>query len=379
MKPHLKLLLVGDVMLGRHVNDRLRLESPEYPWGDLLPLFLEADWRACNLECVITDHGAPWARSPKDFHFQTDAKNVAVLSAAHMDGVSLANNHALDFNHRGMVEMIRLLDGARIGHSGAGLNRAEATQLAISQTKGLSIGLISFTDNEPAWEAGEEHPGVFYVPLEEEDSRCSELLAKIRQAAAMVDLLIVAAHWGGNWGCHPPASHTRMAHRLVMAGADVVFGHSSHVCRGVEVFENALILYSTGDFVDDYAVDLVERNDRSFAFEIHVEDKRITHLHLHPTIIRDCQASQPDLNEARLMNGEMQQLCASLGTMAEISESGDKLVIQLEPHAGINLEPASKDWFDDEHTPTRPMIGATRQVVDFKNGDPDTGIFAGSL
>jgi poly-gamma-glutamate synthesis protein (capsule biosynthesis protein) len=33
------LLLVGDVMLGRLVNQKLKYESPEYPWGDTLSLF----------------------------------------------------------------------------------------------------------------------------------------------------------------------------------------------------------------------------------------------------------------------------------------------------------------------------------------------------
>jgi|UniRef100_UPI00378360F8 poly-gamma-glutamate capsule biosynthesis protein CapA/YwtB (metallophosphatase superfamily) len=339
MNTPLKLLLVGDVMLGRLVNERLRKEPPEYPWGDTLPLFHGADWRACNLECVITDHGSPWARSPKIFHFQSDAKNLAVLKAARINAVSLANNHTLDFNHRGMVEMLKLLDGAHIGHSGAGLNREEAMQLAVSEVRGVRIGFLSFTDNEPAWDAGEDHPGIFYAPVETHDERTAELLNKVHRARSQVDVLIVAAHWGGNWGAHPPAQHTTLAHGLIRAGADVIFGHSAHVCRGIEVFEGGLILYSTGDFVDDYAVDPIERNDRSWAFEIHVEGRQVTHLHLHPTVIRDCQASLAGADEAGAMIAAMQELCASFGTVSTASAGRDHLVIDVREHAGINLEP----------------------------------------
>jgi len=339
MNNPLKLLLVGDVMLGRQVNERLRAQPPTYPWGDTLPLFLGADWRACNLECVITDHGSPWARSPKTHHFQSDAKNIAVLKAARMNAVSLANNHTLDFNHRGMMEMLKLLDGAHVAHSGLGLNREEATQLAVSEVRGVRIGLLSFTDNEPAWDAGEDHPGIFYAPVETHDERTAELLNKVHQARTQVDVLLVAAHWGGNWGAHPPAQHTTLAHGLIRAGADVIFGHSAHVCRGIEVFEGGLILYSTGHFVDDYAVDPIERNDRSWVFEIKIEDKQPPRLHLFPTVIRDCHACLAEPHEASVMITAMQELCAPFGTIATVSAGLDHLVIDVLHHAGLNREP----------------------------------------
>lgn len=338
MHTPLKLLLVGDVMLGRQVNSLLRDQSPEYPWGNTLPLFLGADWRACNLECVITDHGSPWARSPKFFHFQTDAKNIAVLKAARMNAVSLANDHTLDFNHRGMVDMLKLLDGAGVAHSGMGLNREAASQLAVSEVRGVRIGLLSFTDNEPTWDAGENHPGVFYAPVEIQDERTAELLNKVHQARSQVDVLIVAAHWGGNWSVHPPTQHTTLARGLIRAGADVIFGHSSHVCRGIEVFEGGLILYSTGDFVDDYAVDPIERNDRSWVFEIQIEDQQSPRLHLYPTVIRDCQACLAAPDEAGAMITAMQELCATFGTVSTVSAGLDHLVIDVLKHAGMNHE-----------------------------------------
>src|SRR4030088_119816 len=108
------LLLVGDVMLGRLVNQKLKHESPEYPWGDTLSLFSTADVRMCNLECVISDRGRPWSATPKMFHFRSDAKNVAVLKTAAIDVVSIANNHVLDFEYDAMFEMLTLLDQARI-------------------------------------------------------------------------------------------------------------------------------------------------------------------------------------------------------------------------------------------------------------------------
>jgi hypothetical protein len=49
-------------------------------------------------------------------------------------------------------------------------------------------------------------------------------------------------------------------------------------------------MYCTGNFVDDYAVDEVERNDRSFIFMVEIRAGRIGGLRLQATVIRDLQA-----------------------------------------------------------------------------------------
>jgi poly-gamma-glutamate capsule biosynthesis protein CapA/YwtB (metallophosphatase superfamily) len=339
MNSPLNLVLVGDVMLGRLVNERLRDHHPESVWGDTLPLFHQADFRACNLECVITDHGSPWARSPKAFHFRSDGANIAVLKAAQFDVISLANNHTLDFNHRGLVDMLKSLDAAHIARCGAGLNLEEAARLSITEVQGCRIGFLSFTDNEPSWEAGDDHPGIYHVPVDKPDERTADLISRVRKVSGRVDVLIVSAHWGGNWGCHPPPSHTALAHDLVRAGADIIFGHSPHVSRGVEIYEDALILYSTGDFVDDYVVDPVERNDRSWVFKIKIENKQVSSLHLHPIVIHQCQASlaKPDL--AGEMISGMKELCALLGTESSPGFGGNHLVINARQNTGVYLEP----------------------------------------
>jgi poly-gamma-glutamate capsule biosynthesis protein CapA/YwtB (metallophosphatase superfamily) len=118
----LKLALAGDVMLGRGVNELLKRAPADYPWGDTKLLFEQSDWRACNLECVISDCGVPWWATPKAFHFRSDAKNIATLKEARIDAVSLANNHTLDFEYEAMFEMLRLLDQAGIQHAGAGVD-----------------------------------------------------------------------------------------------------------------------------------------------------------------------------------------------------------------------------------------------------------------
>src|SRR3972149_10677752 len=100
----MKIVLIGDIMLGRLVNNLLKDKEPAYPWGDTLPVFGSADLRIGNLECALTDATKPWRKTPKAFHFRSDSKNVSSLLSAKIDIVSIANNHILDFNVQGLKD-----------------------------------------------------------------------------------------------------------------------------------------------------------------------------------------------------------------------------------------------------------------------------------
>lgn len=313
----MKLLFVGDVMLGRLVNEALQTEAADYPWGDTLDIFKSSDWRACNLECALSDTGKPWTQTPKVFHFRSDCKNVRVLKTAGIDAVSLANNHALDFGSDALRETVHTLRSADIAYAGAGESISDATRPVIMSPKEshFKIGLIAFTDNEPDWEAKPNQFGTFFIPINIKDARAQQLFQRIKEIRAAVDCLIVSAHWGPNWGYEPLPEHRIFARALIDAGTDIVYGHSPHVFRGIEIYKRKAILYSTGDFVDDYAIDDVERNDESFIFiiEMHRDIKKIL---LYPTMITNLQARKAPQHRAGKIAEKMKRLCAELGTKA---------------------------------------------------------------
>lgn len=323
----MKLLFVGDVMIGRLVNKFLKKERPEYPWGDTLPIFRDADLRACNLECVISDRGIPWSVTPKAFYFRSDTKNIEVLRTAGINLVSLANNHTLDFEYEAMYEMIKVLDLAGIKHAGAGYNDIQASRPAILEINGIRIGFISFTDNVPEWEGKEHTPGIFYVPVEISDKRTQVLLDIIKETKDTVDLLIVSAHWGPNWGYRPQPGHIPFGHLLIDNGADIVYGHSCHVFQGIEIYNGRPILYSTGNFIDDYAVDEIERNDESFTYVVGVDGSEITYIRLYPTVIKYFQARLAEPPHSRVIASKMETLCSKMGTKIEWTEEGHLLIL----------------------------------------------------
>jgi poly-gamma-glutamate capsule biosynthesis protein CapA/YwtB (metallophosphatase superfamily) len=115
----MELVFVGDVMLGRLVNEWLWEVPPDQPWGNTVPILAEGDLRICNLECALSDRGRPWERTQKAFYFRSDTKNVAVLRAAGIDAVVVANNHTLDFGYDGLEDTLDMLDHPGIARAGA--------------------------------------------------------------------------------------------------------------------------------------------------------------------------------------------------------------------------------------------------------------------
>lgn len=308
-----RLAFLGDVMLGRRVTGRLASEGPVFPWGDTMHLLAACDWRCLNLECVLSEIDAG-ARpgTPRILRFRGDAGGVAALRAARIDAVSLANNHVLDYGQRALNDMLGALDAAGIGHAGAGQDLEAAQRPCLHDVNGLRIGFIACTDNVPEYAASPVKGGVFHVSAD-----TIELFHRIANMRREADLVVVSLHWGGNWGSAVPDAHRGLAHALIREGVDIVYGHSPHVCRGVEIFEGRPILYSTGGFIDDYAVSPVDRNDRSFVFIIELSGASPHSIGLVPTLVHDCRARLAGSEQAPAIIDGMVRLSDDLGTSAQ--------------------------------------------------------------
>jgi poly-gamma-glutamate capsule biosynthesis protein CapA/YwtB (metallophosphatase superfamily) len=310
--------LVGDVMLGRGVDEALKdYRRSEKLWGDTLSVLEAADLRVINLECAITTHENPWSRTPKTFHFRADpSRAVRVLRAARIDACSLANNHTLDFEEEGLLDTLEYLDGAGIRYAGAGRDLEEAARPAIlGGPDPEKVALLAFTDNEPAFAAGVGRPGTNYLPTSLEPEvldRVEAAIAGAREAGA--DTILFSNHWGPNMVERPRDIFRRFARSVVDRGADVYYGHSAHVFQGVEVYRGKPILYDTGDFIDDYAVDDRLRNDRSFVFLVSVEGGEFRRLKLFPVVLSFAQTRLATGGERQEILRRMERLSAELGT-----------------------------------------------------------------
>ncbi|NJC73524.1 CapA family protein [Planosporangium thailandense] len=281
------LFLCGDVMLGRgidqilpypsapvlreaHVGDATTyvelaedvngpIDRPvdfAWPWGDALRVLDEVapDARVLNLETSITrsDDFAPG----KAVHYRMNPANLPCLAVARPDVCVLANNHVLDFGHRGLAETLDTLSGAGLTAVGAGRDVAGARRPAVVATRGggrvvvFSFGTAS-SGIPRRWAATGDRAGVDLLP-DLSPVTAAGIVDRVRRVRRPYDVVVASIHWGSNWGYDVCRDQTRFAHDLVEGGVDVVHGHSSHHPRPIEVYRGRLILYGCGDFIDDY-------------------------------------------------------------------------------------------------------------------------------
>lgn len=319
METHPCIAVTGDVMLGRLVDEYVISNYSSPPaalWGDVLPLMLLADLRLINLECVISAKGREWQPQAKAFHFRAHPRAMEFLKAAQINCVTLANNHVLDYGQDALLDCLSLLDQAGVSRTGAGANLKAAMEPATVDIRGLRIAVLALTDNEPEWEAGETRPGTHYVSIDSQGLRepyRTRFAAVVKHTKDQADLVIVSAHVGLNWG--PPSKELRATARdIIDLGADIYWGHSNHTPQGIEIYKGKPMLYSSGDFIDDYAVDEDERNDLSFLFWLELEGGRIAGIRLHPVRIEHCRVRLAHGDEADFLRRSMQDKCAAFGT-----------------------------------------------------------------
>jgi poly-gamma-glutamate capsule biosynthesis protein CapA/YwtB (metallophosphatase superfamily) len=321
-----RIVCLGDVMLGRLVNDVLGRGSDTNPWGDTLDHLRSANVVLANLECALTRHDTPWSRTSKVFHFRADPRRAKVLKDAHVAWVSLANNHTLDFEIGGLLETLHVLDAADIAHSGAGATAGEARRPAMIQAGPLRIALFSLTDNEPAFAATPGTPGVWWIdPRDKEAGPTVAEIDACRSAGA--GLVVLAAHLGPNMVQEPSRVLRRFKTRMAKRGIDLVIGHSAHLVQGVERVGRSLVLHDLGDMLDDYQSDPELHNDWSVMAVVDADAGGLQRLTLIPI-----ELGFANVNLARgvvflAICERLERLSARFGTRFE--RTGEGLVLPL--------------------------------------------------
>jgi poly-gamma-glutamate capsule biosynthesis protein CapA/YwtB (metallophosphatase superfamily) len=253
--------LLGDVMLGRGVAERLGEIPPEEVWSpEVRELCRSCDLTICNLECCVSEQGSPTRRiRGKPFFFRAPPAAVESLRAIGTSAVGLANNHALDFEEGALLDTLELLADAEIATAGAGANAAAARRGIVVEAGGIRLGLVAVSDHPPEYAAGPGTPGIAYADLSR--GVPTWLAVEFDRLRSECDHLVAFPHWGPNMNPATARWQRRIADKLLDAGATAVAGHSAHVFHGVGWTDGAPLLFDLGDALDDYAIDPVLRND----------------------------------------------------------------------------------------------------------------------
>lgn len=284
---NLRIFLAGDVMTGRGIDQILshsckpnlyevyvtdardyvklaerlygKIKSPvsaDYIWGDALDIWqqYQPDIRVVNLETAITQHDTPWPN--KAVNYRMHPKNTSILKIAGIKVCTLANNHILDWEYQGLKETLLTLNNSGILSSGAGETIDQAMKPAIyplgTDKRVLIFSAGSTSSGIPLeWRATHYQAGVYLIDINKD--MLPKIAENINSNKEAGDLIIFSIHWGSNWGYEIPSSFRHFAQGLIdLAKVDIVFGHSSHHMRSIELYNKKPIFYGCGDFINDY-------------------------------------------------------------------------------------------------------------------------------
>ncbi len=230
-------------MLSRAVGLKMQGRNDwTYPFLKIADTLSAADLTFADLECPTSDRGR---NQHHLYSFRADPRAIAGLKYAGIDVVSVANNHTYDWGPEALLDTLRRLSDAHVRPVGAGANDLEAHYPALMDLDGLRVAFLAYVDVEPKEaEAAPDKPGVAWLEPE-------RVLADIRFARPLADLVVVSLHWGIEYATQPKPQQVELAHRMIDAGADLIVGSHPHVVQPLEEYQGHWIAYSLGNFIFD--------------------------------------------------------------------------------------------------------------------------------
>ena len=232
----------GDVSLDPSYISTYASQGYGYAWSGLGGLFRRDDLTVVNVECPVTDEGAQLS---KEFSFHGTPAALPAMRDAGVEVGSLANNHAYDRGPDGVVDTRHNLEAAGIAAVGAGKDQEQALEPAMFELDGWTVAVLGFDEvldpldavagpNKPGTAAGHDF---------------SLMVGAVKDAAERADLVVVMIHWGVELDTQPREYQVEEGHRLIDAGADMIFGAHSHRLQPMSVYRGRPIFWSLGNFV----------------------------------------------------------------------------------------------------------------------------------
>lgn len=240
----IKIMAVGDIMMGTNFPDDSYLPPPEKgPFDDVNSVLSHADILFGNLEGTLTDEGENAKRCSdpsKCYSFRSPESYGKYLEETGFDVMSIANNHIGDFGDIGIKNTSKTLEKHNIAYAGV-----FAQPSTIFEKDGIKYGFCAFAPNKDCIKIHNL-------------TNAKKIVTELKEKA---DIVIVSFHGGAEGLKHTHVTRKTerfygedrgnvylFAHTVIDAGADIVIGHGPHVSRAFEIYKNKFIAYSLGNF-----------------------------------------------------------------------------------------------------------------------------------
>ncbi|MEI6680006.1 MAG: CapA family protein [Mariniphaga sp.] len=335
-KKEIKILITGDFCPLNRIDDLINAENYGSIFNDFLPLIKESDIAITNLECPVTQTSEKIKKTGPNL--KAPVKSVKALVFAGFKLVTLANNHIMDFGVTGLDSTIEACNKSGIDFIGVGSNLQEARKPKYNEINGIRVAFINFCENEWATTNGDA-PGA--NPLNPVANYYD-----IKEAKANADHVIVIVH-GGHEHYSLPSPRMQETYRFfVDAGASAVVSHHTHCFSGFEVYNNAPIFYSLGNFVFDWNNKRNSSWNIGYAVQLEVTLDAVNFL-IHPYRQGDLQPGVLLLNmqEKEEFENELSRLNNFIGNKTLLQQQFNELASRRKAYYKYLVEPFNNRIF----------------------------------
>lgn len=249
-----KMIMVGDALIHDRLYNTVRNEDGSYDFKPTIqyikPIITKYDLKYYNQETILGGAELGYSSYPQ---FNSPNEVGDAFLDAGFNLVSLATNHTMDKGERGVLNSVNYWKSKKnVVYSGQWSSWDERNEVHVYDINGISYAFFSYT----TWTNGLETPnGKEYLNNVYSDEKAANDISKIRD---LVDVVIVAMHWGTEYSLDVSSSQEYIANYLAGLGVDLIIGSHPHVVEPVEYINNGktFVIYSLGNFLSaQYGID----------------------------------------------------------------------------------------------------------------------------
>lgn len=239
----MNILIAGDFApMARLAKMMEEKRFPEvFPKG-LRDVIKSADYSFVNFESPVVEEGyKPIPKCGPNLKCSEEATEA--VRYAGFTGVTLANNHILDYGADGLRRTVECCRNQGLDVVGVGDNLEDAGKVLYLNKDGETLAVINCCEHEFSIATD---TGAGANPLNP-----VRHFYRIQEARANADHVLVIVH-GGHEHFQLPSSRMVETYRFFIdAGADAVVNHHQHCYSGYEVYNGKPIFYGLGNFCFD--------------------------------------------------------------------------------------------------------------------------------
>lgn len=240
----MKVLVAGDfVPQARCVFQIQESRFAEVFNDDFCALVRSADFSFVNFESPVVERGCePIVKCGPNLSCTASA--VEAVKYAGFTGVTLANNHILDYGVDGLRQTVQCCKNAGLAVAGIGENLEDAGKPLYLEDGEKILAVINCCEHEFSIATDARAGANPLDPIRQ--------FYAIREAKRKADHVLVIVHGGHECYQLPSLRMVQTYRFFIDAGADAVVNHHQHCFSGYEIYNGKPIVYGLGNLCFDY-------------------------------------------------------------------------------------------------------------------------------